>query len=239
MSNCSPSCENTWIAASYHMPILYSCRSPISSPMTGVALPTPGPATIQLALVRVGVELFGVDYVRDRLFLHIISCHPVVQPSEWIAISDHFFKAFKADNKGYLVEAPSYRQMAHAEGEMIIYGEFPKAVAKDFRSVFSCIGYWGQSGSFSCCTKVEEHEPVLGSVMMPVDEVGIESRLETFFSAFTTELIPDRLSWEDLTANSTGLRSTLEQRLYVWPLRVSKHINSSILLEYCPLLHRQ
>jgi hypothetical protein len=72
----------TWLAAEYHLPSLYSCRVPMSSMNSALALPAPGPATVRLALIRTGIEVFGLEYVRDELFPQIramgIRIHPPV-----------------------------------------------------------------------------------------------------------------------------------------------------------------
>jgi len=57
-----------WFAADYHFPATYSCRLPFSSSNSALVSPAPGPATVRLALIRVGLELFGRDVVRDSLF---------------------------------------------------------------------------------------------------------------------------------------------------------------------------
>jgi hypothetical protein len=42
----------TWLAADYQLPATYSCRVPMSSITSALALPAPGPATVRLALLR-------------------------------------------------------------------------------------------------------------------------------------------------------------------------------------------
>src|SRR5260221_14674265 len=49
-----------WLAAAYHFPATYSCRVPMSSMNSALAMPAPGPATVRLPLIRKGVELVGV-----------------------------------------------------------------------------------------------------------------------------------------------------------------------------------
>jgi hypothetical protein len=57
-----------WLAFEYHFPTTYSCRFPLSSSNSALISPAPGPATVRLALIRVGIEVFGRDVVRDKLF---------------------------------------------------------------------------------------------------------------------------------------------------------------------------
>jgi len=50
--------SRVWIAADYHFPSTYSCRIPMSSANCASVMPAQGPATVRLALIRVGIELF-------------------------------------------------------------------------------------------------------------------------------------------------------------------------------------
>lgn len=63
-----PEGPQVWIAADYHFPSTYSCRIPMSSVSTALAMSTPGPATVRLALIRTGIKLFGLEMTRDELF---------------------------------------------------------------------------------------------------------------------------------------------------------------------------
>jgi len=74
-----------WIAADYHFPSTYSCRIPMSSISTALAMPTPGPATVRLALIRTGIKLFGLEMTREELFPVIRDMTVRVRPPERVA----------------------------------------------------------------------------------------------------------------------------------------------------------
>jgi hypothetical protein len=71
-----------WLAADYHFPSTYSCRIPMSSMSSARVAPAPGPATVRLALIRRGIELFGIEGVRDELFPTIRALSVRVRPPE-------------------------------------------------------------------------------------------------------------------------------------------------------------
>lgn len=85
-----------WLAIDYHIPTTYSCRIPMSSQHSALAMPAPGPATVRLAVVRTGIELFGIDYVRNELFPVIRAAEMRVKPPEKVAISSQLIRAYKA-----------------------------------------------------------------------------------------------------------------------------------------------
>lgn len=117
-----------WLAAEYHLPATYSCRLPLSSPNSALVSPAPGPATVRLALLRVGLELFGSDVVRDSLFPWIRAASVLIRPPERVALSGQVLRAYKVDeDKGHVSinESVIYREVAHAEGTMTVYLELP------------------------------------------------------------------------------------------------------------------
>src|SRR5258708_6789441 len=87
--------SRVWIAADYHFPSTYSCRIPMSSMNSASAMPAPGPATVRLALIRTGVELFGRNRVRDELFPILRSAAVRIRPPERVAISQQRIRGYK------------------------------------------------------------------------------------------------------------------------------------------------
>lgn len=231
--------STVWLAAHFHMSSLYTCKSPISSHVTGVALPTPGPATIQQAMIRVGIETFGIEHVKDKLFQHIIASHPLVRPPESIAISEQKLKLFKADDQGNIVDGFGYRQMVHAEGDMVIYVKTDVGVESDFTSLLRNIGYWGQTSSFAYCTKLHRQEPQPGCYAQPVEDASDVMRIGAYYTAYVTELHGGIATWEKIVDSRVDGRSHLGLRLYVWPLTVSEHRSSGQLLRFRSLVHSQ
>src|SRR5712692_5726403 len=106
----------TWLAADYHLPAAYSCRVPMSSITSALALPAPGPATVRLALIRVGIEVFGIEYVQSVLFPHICAMPIHIRPPERVAFTSHVLRAYKVEEKTQETnEAPISREVAHPE----------------------------------------------------------------------------------------------------------------------------
>jgi len=118
----------SWLAAEYHLPATYSCRLLFSSSNSALVSPAPGPATVRLALIRTGLEIFGRDVVRDSLFPWIRAASVFIRPPEGVALSEQVLRAYKADtDKGRVSFGKSvvYWQMAHAQGTMTVYVEHP------------------------------------------------------------------------------------------------------------------
>ncbi len=152
-----------WFAAEYHFPSTYSCRLPLSSAASALISPGPGPATVRLALIRVGIELFGHEVVREVLFPWIRSARLRVRPPERLAISEQVVRAYKATEKGKAVsvaESVVYREMAHAEGSLMLYLELPLEERDKWHLLLRSISYWGQASSFTTCLQISEDAPV-------------------------------------------------------------------------------
>lgn len=220
-----------WISAHYHMPILYSYRSPVSSPMASLALPTPGPATVQLAMIRTGIELFGVDYVRTRLFEHILDCRPMIRPPDKIAFSAHVLKLVKGNEYGI-----GYRQMTHATGNMVVSVKVDADAAEDVVTLLRGIGYWGQTNSFAYCMGVSHEPPEACACMRPLKDGESSASHARYFTGFVTELARTSLNWEDIVGESEHSRATIRQRLYIWPLVACEHQSSAQVLRFCSLV---
>ena len=106
-----------WLAADYHFPSTDSCRIPMSSMSSAPAMPAPGPATVRLALIRTGIECFGLDAVSDELFPILRSAPVRVRPPERVAISQHVLHGYKwSEDKTKhrtVQESIMVREMAH------------------------------------------------------------------------------------------------------------------------------
>ena len=220
-----------WLSAHYHMPILYSCRSPVSSPLAALALPTPGPATVQLAMIRTGIELFGLEYVRDSLFGQILGCQPVIRPPEKIALSTHTLKRDKGNEYGI-----GYRQMAHATGNMVISVQVGANAANDAMTLLRGIGYWGQSDSFAYCIDVSRQPPELSACIRPVRDGESTASHARYFTGYVTELARTSLNWDNIVGESEHSRGAICQRLYIWPLVACEHRSSAQVLRFCSLV---
>jgi hypothetical protein len=88
-----------WLTADYRFVAVFSYRMPMSSITAARVLPTPGPATVRLALVRTGFELFGEEVTRTVLFPTIRRMAVRIQPPEQVAFSWQTIRGYKATSK--------------------------------------------------------------------------------------------------------------------------------------------
>jgi hypothetical protein len=117
----TPDSSPLWLAADYHFPSTYSCRVPLSSMSSAKALPAPGPATIRLALLRTGIELFGEHYTRNILFPIVRGSSISIRPPDHVSLSNQVLRAYKCDPTQRVEDALVYREVAHASGPVTIY----------------------------------------------------------------------------------------------------------------------
>lgn len=144
-----------WLRADYHLPARYPCRVPMTSITSARALPAPGPATIRLALIRTGIEVFGIPSVASVLFPLICALPLHIRPPERVALTPQILRAYKVDRHSqHISEAPISRDMAQAEGPLSIYLQVPLPMLDAFRQLLLMIGYWGQASSLTWCTSI-------------------------------------------------------------------------------------
>jgi hypothetical protein len=213
-----------WIAAEYHFPSTYSCRIPLSSENNPLAMPAPGPATVRLALIHAGIELFGLEVVRDKLFPIIRSAPVRVRPPECVAISQQVLQAYKwSENRetreAIQQESIILREMAHASGPMTVYLQVPQDVEQPIRTSLQTIGYWGQTSSLTHCLSVSNTPPLAGEYSMPFHHLSETTPLQPFFSCLVSEFQHDHLSWEEVVLTETTQQSwMLRFEIHVWPM---------------------
>lgn len=230
-----------WLAAEYHFPATYSCRLPFSSTNSALISPAPGPATVRLALIRVGIEVFGRDVVRDTLFPWIRAASLFIRPPERVAISGQVLRAYKAEqNKGHIAyqESVVYRQMAHAEGTMTVYLKLPRQERKTWETLLWNIGYWGQASSFATCLEVHERAPLKNECAQPLEGLSEQSIIHPFFSCVHTEFRDTQVTWQQVVPfdgmHTRASQNPLKLELYVWPLQVVKQDSQNTLLVRIP-----
>ena len=222
----------TWLRADYDLPATYSCRVPMSSIASARALPSPGPATVRLALIRTGIEAFGIEYVQSILFPHICAMPIHIRPPERVALTSHVLRAYKVEEDTKMSEAPIFREMVHAQGLMTIYLQAPISLRDPFSQVLSMIGYWGQASSLAWCTGVQESFPPLDECVMPLRLLQGQTRLRPFFSSILSEFRDRSVAWDEVMP-TVGVRISNALRLdvYVWPLtEVSQHGSGKLLV---------
>jgi hypothetical protein len=153
---------------------------PMSSAGAARALPTPGPATIRLALIRNAIELFGIPETRDRLFPAIRAMQIRIQPPERIAISQQQIKLYKGVtiNKGtYLQNGIGYREVAVADGPLTIYLQLERDKISLMEMVLLAIGAWGSADSLAWCQRISEEIPH-HEVVVPLQQIPIGMRIQ-------------------------------------------------------------
>lgn len=217
-----------WLAADYHLPVTYSCRIPMSSTTHALTLPTPGPAAVRLALLRCSLELFGHDATREEIFPILRAMTVRICPPEAVAISWQRLRVFKwikdtQTKQPRIQESLMLREMAHAQGVLTIALQIPLAEEARFRDLCQTIGYWGHTDSFACCLAVHRREPLEQECVLPLHQLELEGRVQSYFSGLATEFRHQELSWEDVTTETIGRGHRSEQQalvldLYVWPL---------------------
>lgn len=215
-----------WLAADYHFPSTYSCRVPMSSMSSTMAMPTPGPATVRLALLRTGMEYLGQNIVRGTLFPTLCAMSVWIRPPERVAISQQMLGAYKwgkgqRARKGALQESIMVREVAHASGCMTIYVEIPAELEAPYRTLLRSVGYWGQTDSLTWCVDITPQSPVLSECVVPFGMLGSNRPRHSFFHCVASEFRDARLAWEEVMSlpekGGTNI-SPLRLDVYVWPL---------------------
>ncbi|MBU0492754.1 MAG: hypothetical protein KKA73_22335 [Chloroflexi bacterium] len=229
--------DSTWLAADYHLPALYSCRVPMSSSDSALALPGPGPATVRLALVRTGIELFGLEYTRDTLFPVIRAANVRVRPPERVALSMQLVRAYKGTTGGrrggvQLVESPTYREMAHAAGCLTVYIQVPTDEAVTYRELLAAIGYWGPASSLAFCIEISSTAPPAGEFAVPLQSLAATRPIQQFFVGVTAEFRDPAVGWGEIMPEVHSEQTdAIRLDLYVWPMVIGeRHRGGKLLL---------
>lgn len=228
-----------WLAVDYHLPLVYSCRMVMSSMSSTTTLPAPGPATVRLAFVCAGIELFGEAYTRDVLYPIIRSAAIRIRPPDTVAISKQVLLAYRgeeSDTSVHMVETTIWREYAHARGPITIYIAVPDIHFEDIRRAATAIGYWGQGHSFASCLQAESREPIERECATPLSSIAITAPLHGFISAIVSEFRDPQTPWEMIMpVASPETERLLRMDVYVWPLIVTQRLADSRLLMRKPL----
>ncbi len=228
----------TWLAADYHFPTAYSCRVPMSSMSSTRAMPAPGPATIRLALVRTGIELFGLERTRDDLFPVIRSAEVCIRPPERVAFSMQSVWAYKGTSrpqvKGDVVKSVVCREMAHASGCMTVYLRVPASHIDECHIALKSVAYWGQANSLACCVGVYPAAPQTGEIAVPLRSLSGSYPLQQFFACVVSEFRNTHVEWDDvMPVLRTDRVEAIRMDLYVWPMIIrEQHRGGRILYRH-------
>ncbi len=222
-----------WLAARYHFPGVYSIRAPMSSVSSAQSLPAPGPATVRLALIRVGIELFGVAYTQSTLFPTIRAMPVQIAPPDRIAFTGHHLRAYKGSgnkNGVHLVESITWREFAQTNDDLVIFIQIPQRQTEQFAGLLRGVGYWGQQSSFAMCRAVETETPVAGSYGVPLTAVDATQAVQQSVTSLVAEFKTPRLPWEAIQPQLHNKADFLEIQIYVWPLIVGEQRSGRIVL---------
>lgn len=226
-----------WLTADYAFASVFSYRMPLSSITAAQALPTPGPATVRLALLRTGFELFGEEMTRQVLFPTIRAMAVRIQPPEQVAFSWQTIRGYKATSKRDAVilnEAPTEREMAHTAGTVRIAVNVPPHQEELFRAALAGVGFWGQASGLAWCTQVVQEVPDPARCIVPLRQVQRTRQVGTLFTGLATEFRDDTVRWEEVIPESIGKQSqAIKPEVYVWPLCIREQCRSGVLLERC------
>ena len=227
-----------WLAAEYHLPSTYSCRLPMSSANSAPISPAPGPATVRLALLRTGIEMFGIEETRRLLFPSICTMPLQIRPPERVAISPHTMWAYKMEAESWgtrITEAPIVREMAQAEGPLTIYLVVPEPERTIWKEVLGAVGYWGQTSSLAWCIAIGEQAPSPQECILPLRHWRHPGPLHSFFSCILSEFQDPALTWEDfLPVTEVPARNTLRLEVYLWPMVLKEQLGSGKVLVRTP-----
>jgi hypothetical protein len=191
-----------------------------------MAMPAPGPATVRLALIRKGIELFGLETMRQEIFPTVRAVPIRIRPPERVAISQHRLRAYKWEldkqrKQEMIQESVILREMAQADGPLAVYLQIPVQEEQRYRALLSMIGYWGQTSSFACCAGISHAEPRQEECATPLRELDLHTPLGHFFSCLVSEFRHNALAWEDIMPTLHKAKGpALLLDVYVWPLRL-------------------
>lgn len=224
-----------WLTAEYRFASVYSCRMPMSSIAAAQALPTPGPATVRLALLRSSFEMFGETRSREKIFPTIRTMAVRIQPPERVAITRQTIRGYKATRKReqvILSDGPIVRDTVHAGGGMRISININPAQQNDFRVLLGGIGYWGQNFGLAWCNRIEQATPNATLCLKPVHTVQTNQRVQTLFTGLATEFRDNQVRWEEVIPNANETSAcAIQTTVYIWPLHVIEQRNGGSMME--------
>ena len=177
---------------------------------------------MRLTLIRTGIEVFGLDYVRDELFPHIRAMEIRIRPPERVALSAQVLHAFKVD------ERAGGTQYSTAP----ISREVPSQDTGLWTELLKAIGYWGQSSSLAYCTRVYRGSPDQKECVTILRNWKSHGLLEPFFSSIMSEFRAGTLSWDKVMPVVGAQKvETLKLDIYVWPMVITEqHGRGKLLL---------
>jgi len=204
--------EMLWLAAEYQMVAPYSIRIPMHSEASASMLPAPGPATVRLALIRIGIELFGYDFTQQVIFPILRTAALCIKPPSRVGMTYQVLSGHKVtqvNGAPRIENSALYREFAHADSPLSVFIRIPGAREEMYRALLRGVGYWGQSA------------------------------IHGHYATILSELKPTA-TWEDLMPESERANpSHLNLKVFVWSLTVCEQRSNSRLLMWCALTNER
>ncbi len=210
----------------------------MSSMSSALALPTPGPSTIRLALLRTALELFETEYTRHTLFPIVRSMAISIRPPEKIALSHQRLRSYKGIEQRKntpisVEESIMIREVAHASGTMTVYVHIPREAQATFSELFATVGYWGKADSFASCISVREESPVVDQCVRELSAWPADDAVQEYYSSIAADFANFALSWEQVMGHSVDEGAMLTMTILVWPMvRIKQPGNATFLQRY-------
>jgi hypothetical protein len=229
--------DRFWIRATYNFPFTFSIRMPLSSMANSIALPAPGPATIRLALIKKGIEHYGVEFTKQVIFPIAIHTNILIKPPPEIAISSQLLHIFKhSEYNGIIGLVPSIgiREIAHTFTTLEIFLNLAEEEEQIISHLLKSIGYWGQMDSITNCLEVCRLNPKLVDCAFLIDESSIFCKTNNYLRNFVTEIRDKKVTWDEVNRNHPFDRnnSFLKYDIIIWPLVITKYFENGYLLKF-------
>ena len=94
-----------------------------------------------------------------------------MQPPLRVGIGNQLSMILKAKDDGGLQSGVGYRETCHADGQIQVFVRVPLRQSGMFKEVLNGIGYWGQGHGFASCTEVQETEPWMVPILLPLNQL--------------------------------------------------------------------
>jgi len=203
------------------------------------ALPAPGPATIRLALLRTGIEIFGENYTRNIIFPTVRARSIYIRPPEQVSLSNQTLRAYKGDPAQQGEDALVYREVAHATGPVTIYLDTPQQHESIFNELLMAIGYWGTADSLVYCNVIHRMAPTPEECITPLRRLTHPKAIRPFFTCLVAELCRTSISWHELMPMvSAAKQDVFRIEVYIWPMVICNRDSSGTNLSRCSFVAR-
>jgi CRISPR-associated Cas5-like protein len=217
--------DKVWLRGEYEFASLFSYRLPDFSSSYAPSAPMPGPSAVKLALVATIIETGGQVTDGERLFYIVRDAVVALEPPETVAMSRVLLRRLKRMKDGRIDKSYGTREYVHLGGPIAIYLQLDADKADEVVTAMRHLRRIGSSDSLMYCLTVREQapDPVLvarstlafNTLSAPHDLVGRPTfRLKDIRQGTTFAQVNP--------FSGASARDFVEQRFYVFPLRIQK-----------------